>query len=219
MISIAEMAACLLQPNEREAVLGDLTESGADAWNALCSVLGFVVRQQLEPWRTWRPWLASCVALPGSLLLLGVSFGLSVDLRALLSHGSMRRTVAFEALLMLAWAWTSGFMVGSLSRRTRWMSAALSAAPCLSCVLRFQDTSLSRFCVLLFVAPAVMGAAQGMRRVPLQLSTAIALATAITGLMLVWSGIYAWNWPLLLPAWWLVVTAKRSEGTKQEMGA
>jgi hypothetical protein len=57
-------------------------------------VLEFVVRQQLEPWRTLRPWLASCVALPGSLLLLGVSFGLSVDLRALLSHGSMRRTVA-----------------------------------------------------------------------------------------------------------------------------
>jgi hypothetical protein len=219
MISIPEMAACLLQPNEREAVLGDLTESGADTWNALCSVLGFVVRQQLEPWRSWQPWLASCVALSGGLLLLGVSFGLSVDLRALLSHGSMRRTLAFEAVLMLAWAWTSGFMVGSLSRRTRWMSTALCAAPCLSCVLRFHDTSISRFCVLLFVAPAALGAVQGMRRVLLQPSTAVALATAITGLMLIWSGLYAWNWPLLLPAWWLVVTAKRSQGTKQEMSA
>jgi hypothetical protein len=213
------MAACLLQPDEREAVLGDLTESGADTWKALCSVLGLVARRQLEPWRSWQPWLASCVALCGSLLLLGVSFGLSMDLRALLSEGAMRRTLAFEALLMLVWAWTSGFMVGSLSRRTRWMSAVLCAAPCLSCVLRFHDTSISRFCVLLFVAPAVLGAVQGMRRVLLQPSTAIALAAAVTGLMLVWSGLYACNWPLLLPAWWLVVTAKRSEGAKQERSA
>jgi hypothetical protein len=213
------MAACLLQPDEREAVLGDLTESGADTWKALCSVLGLVARRQLEPWRSWQTWLASCVALCGSLLLLGVSFGLSMDLRALLSEGAMRRTLAFEALLMLVWAWTSGFMVGSLSRRTRWMSAVLCAAPCLSCVLRFHDTSISRFCVLLFVAPAVLGAVQGMRRVLLQPSTAIALAAAVTGLMLVWSGLYACNWPLLLPAWWLVVTAKRSEGAKQERSA
>jgi uncharacterized membrane protein YhaH (DUF805 family) len=142
-----------------------------------------------------------------------------MDLRALLSEGAMRRTLAFEALLMLVWAWTSGFMVGSLSRRTRWMSAVLCAAPCLSCVLRFHDTSISRFCVLLFVAPAVLGAVQGMRRVLLQPSTAIALAAAVTGLMLVWSGLYACNWPLLLPAWWLVVTAKRSEGAKQERSA
>lgn len=219
MTRIPEMAACLLQPDEREAVLGDLTESGADTWKALCSVLGLVARRQLEPWRSWQPWLASCVALCGSLLLLGVSFGLSMDLRALLSEGAMRRTLAFEALLMLVWAWTSGFMVGSLSRRTRWMSAVLCAAPCLSCVLRFHDTSISRFCVLLFVAPAVLGAVQGMRRVLLQPSTAIALAAAVTGLMLVWSGLYACNWPLLLPAWWLVVTAKRSEGAKQERSA
>jgi hypothetical protein len=219
MISIQEMAAFLLQPDEREAVLGDLTESGADTWNAFCSVLGLMVRQQLEPWRSWQPWLASCVALAGSLLLLGVSFGLSMDLSALLRHGDIRRTLAFEALLMPAWAWTSGFMVGSLSRRTRWMSAALCATPCLSCVLRFHDTSISRFCVLLFVAPAVLGAVQGMRRVVLQPSTAIALAAAVTGLVLAWNGLYACNWLLLLPAWWLVVTAKRFDATKQEMSA
>jgi hypothetical protein len=219
MTSMAEIVVGLLQPDEREAVLGDLAESGAGAWERLLSVLGFVARQQLESWRSWQQWAASSVALPGSLLLLGVSFALSKDSLSLLRRGPMRGTVVFEALLLLAWAWTSGFMVGSLSRRTRWVSAALCAAPCLSCVLRFHETSLSRFCVLLFLAPAVVGAAQGMRRVRLHLLTAITLAAAMTALMLAWSGMSAWNWPLLLPAWWLVVTAERSEGSEQEMAA
>ena len=216
MTSMVERVAGLLQPDEREAVLGDLAESGAGAWKGLCSVVGFVARQQLELWRNWRPWAASSVALPASLLLLGVSFGLSQDSLALPRGGSLRGTVLCEALLLLAWAWTSGFVVGSLSRRTRWVSAALCAVPCFSCVLRFQDTSLSRFCVLLFLAPAVAGAMQGTRCRQLSRSTAIALATAVTVLMLGWSGMCLWNWPLLLPAWWLVVTAKGSEGPAGE---
>lgn len=219
MTSMVELAAGLLRPEEREAVLGDLAESGANVWTGLSSVLGFAVRQQLELWRSWQPWVASSVALPGSLLLLGISFSLSRDLLPLLRRGSMREAVVFEALLLLGWAWTSGFVVGSLSRRTRWVSAALCAAPCISCVSRFQDPSLSRFCVLLFLAPAAVGAAQGMHRVRLNFLTAVSLATSITGLMFLSSGMYARNWLLLLPAWWLVITAERSDRTEKETPA
>ncbi len=218
MTSLVEMAAGFLGADEREVVLGDLAESGADVWSGLRSVLGFVVRQQLELWRSWRrPWVASGVSLPGSLLLLGVSFALSEDARNLRRSGSIHWTILCEVLLMLAWAWTSGFMVGSLSRRTRWISTALCAIPCLSCVLRFQDTSLSRFCVLLFLAPGVVGAIQGIRRVQMQLRHAVVLATAMTGLMLVWSGMSAWNWSLLLPSWFLVGRGERSEGSRKGM--
>jgi len=209
---IVEMAASFLRPDEGEAVLGDLAESGEGPWKALCAVAGLVTRQQLEPWRSWRPWVASSVALPASLLLLGVSFGLSVDSVNLLHDGPVRGTVVCEALLMLAWAWMGGFMVGSLSRRTRWISAVLCAVPCLSCVLRFHDSSLSRFCVLLFLVPGVVGSVQGMRHVRLNFTMAVVLATAVSGLMLAWSGMYAWYWPLLLPAWFLVATANRSRG-------
>ncbi len=209
MTSMVEMLAGLLRPDLRETVLGDLAESGADAWEGLCSVLGLVIRHQMEPWRSWQPWAAGGLALPGSLLLLGVSFGLSHDLLPVLRRGSMRGAVVFELVLMLAWAWTAGFMVGSLSRRTRWVSAALCAAPCLSCVLRFQDTTLSRFCVLLFLGPALAGAVLGVRRVRLGLLTAIALATSVTWLMLIWQGMSVFNWPLVFPAWWLVLTAER----------
>ncbi len=217
MTSLVEMAAGFLGADEREVVLGDLAESGADVWSGLRSVLGFVVRQQLELWRSWRPWVASGVSLPGSLLLLGVSFALSEDARNLRRSGSIHWTILCEVLLMLAWAWTSGFMVGSLSRRTRWISIALCAIPCLSCVLRFQDTSLPRFCVLMFLAPGVVGAIQGIRRVRLQLRNAVVLATAITGLMSVWSGMSAWNWPLLLPALFLVAMGEGSEESRKEM--
>ena len=209
MSSLAEMAAIFVAPKDRDAVLGDLAETGASGWSALGSVLGLVVRQQMELWRAWQPWVAGSVAFAGSLLLLGVSFGLSMDSRSLLHGERGYGSVVCEALLMLSWAWTSGFAVGSLSRKTRWVNGILCAIPCLSCVLRFQDTSLSRLCVLLFLLPAVVGAVQGVRRARLSHRTALTLAIAMTALMLVWGSMYMRNWFLFLPAWWLVAHAER----------
>ena len=209
MSSLAEMATIFLTPRDRDAVLGDLAETGANGWNAFASVLGLAMRQQMELWRCWQPWVAGSVAFAGSVLLLGVSFGLSVDSRHLLRGERGYGSMLCEALLMLLWAWTSGFVVASLSGKTRWVSAILCAIPCLSCVLRFQDTSLSRLCVLLFLLPAVVGAVQGACRARLSHRTALTLAIAMTALMFVWDGMYMRNWFLLLPAWWLVAHAER----------
>ena len=220
MSSLAEMATIFLGPKDRDAVLGDLAEKGASGWSALGSVLGLVVRQQMELWRAWQPWVASSVAFAGSLLLLSVSFGLSVDSRHLLRGERGYGSLLCEALLMLSWAWTSGFVVGSLSGKTRWVSGILCAISCLSCVLRFQDTSLSRLCVLLFLLPGVVGAAQGVRRARLSHRTALTLAIAMTALMLVWSGmLYMQNWLLFLPAWWLVAHADRSKLSNEKAAA
>jgi hypothetical protein len=218
MSSLAEMAAILLSPKDREAVLGDLAEMGAGEWSALSSVLGLVVRRQVELWRAWQPWVASSTAFAGSVLLLSVSFGLSVDSRYLLRGERGFGSVLCEALLMLSWAWTTGFVAGSISVKTRWVSGILCAIPCLSCVLRFQDTSLSRMCVLMFLLPGVAGALQGVRRARLPHRTALTLAIAMTALMLVWSGMYRRNWFLFLPAWWLVAHAERS-GLSNEKAA
>ncbi|HYK38218.1 hypothetical protein [Alloacidobacterium sp.] len=211
------MATILLAPTDRDVVLGDLEETGVIGWSALGSVLGLVMRQQMELWRAWQPWVASSMAFAGSLLLLGVSFGLSVNSRHLLRGERGYGSVLCEALLMLSWAWTSGFVVGSLSGKTRWVSGILCAIPCLSCVLRFHDTSLSRLCVLLFLLPAVIGAVQGVRRARLSHRTALTLAIAMTALMLVWGGRYMWNWFLFLPAWWLVAHAERSEPSNKKV--
>ena len=219
MSSMSEMATIFLAPKDRDAVLGDLAETGTRGWSALGSVLGLVVRQQTELWRAWQPWVASGVAFAGSLLLLGVSFGLSVDSRDLLRGERGYGSVLCEALLMLSWAWTSGFVAGSLSGKTRWMSGILCATPCLSCVLRFQDTSLSRLCVLLFLLPGVVGAVQGVRRARLSHRTALTLAIAMTVLMLVWGSMYMRNWFLFLPAWWLVADAERSKLSNEKVAA
>jgi len=219
MSSLAEMATIFLAPKDRDAVMGDLAETGVSGWSALGSVLGLVVRQQMELWRAWRPWIASSVAFTGSLLLLGVSFGLSVDSRHLLRGERGCSSVLCEALLMLSWAWTSGFVVGSLSAKTRWVSGILCAIPCLSCVLRFHDTSLSRLCVLLFLLPAVVGAVQGVRRDRLSHRTAVTLAIAMIALMLVWGDMYMRNWFFSLPAWWLVAHAERSKLSSERMAA
>jgi hypothetical protein len=199
--------------------LGDLAETGTRGWSALGSVLGLVVRQQTELWRAWQPWVASGVAFAGSLLLLGVSFGLSVDSRDLLRGERGYGSVLCEALLMLSWAWTSGFVAGSLSGKTRWMSGILCATPCLSCVLRFQDTSLSRLCVLLFLLPGLVGAVRGARHARVSRRTALTLAIATTTLMLAWGGMYMRNWFLLLPAWWLVAHAERSKLSNEKARA
>jgi hypothetical protein len=219
MSSMSEMATIFLAPKDRDAVLGDLVETGTRGWSALGSVLGLVVRQQTELWRAWQPWVASGVAFAGSLLLLGVSFGLSVDSRDLLRGERGYGSVLCEALLMLSWAWTSGFVAGSLSGKTRWMSGILCATPCLSCVLRFQDTSLSRLCVLLFLLPGLVGAVRGARRARVSRRTALTLAIATTTLMLAWGGMYMRNWFLLLPAWWLVAHAERSKLSNEKARA
>lgn len=219
MSSLAEMATIFLAAKDRDAVLGDLAETGAGGWSALGSVLGLVVRQQMELWRVWQPWVASSVAFAGSLLLLGVSFGLSVDSRHLLRGERGYGSVLCEALLMLLWAWTNGFVVGSLSEKTRWVSGVLCVIPCLSCVLRFQDTSLSRLCVLLFLLPGVVGVVQGVCRARLSLRTALTLSIATTALMVVWDGMYMRNWSLVLPAWWLVAHAERSKLSNEKTAA
>ena len=138
MSSLAEMAAILLAPKDRDAVLGDLEETGAGRWSALRSVLGLVVRQQIEFWRAWQPWVASSVAFAGSLLLLGVSFGLSVHSRHLLRGERGYGSVLCEALLMLLWACASGFVVGG--------SAAFCARSRASPVCFAFRTPLSRVC-------------------------------------------------------------------------
>ncbi len=207
--SLLEITARLLPAQQREAVLGDLAEAEESAGRSMFAIAGLIARQELEPWRTWRPWLAGALGLPGSLLLLGASFSLSMSLRPVL-RGDFTRLMPhlfLAATLLIAWSWTSGFLITFLSRRTLWVSAVLCLAPCLSCVLRFREPSISRICVLLFLAPGVLGVLQGKRSKCLHFSTVIVVAIITTVLMLAWSEMFIWNWALVIPSWFLVAIA------------
>lgn len=207
--SAANAVARLLPHNLCEPVLGDLVEGGATPLGTLLALLNLVARKHLDLWRNWNPWLAAAMSLYGSLLLLGASFSLSMNLRPILSGSSAHtsNSLLLQALLLILWAWTAGFAIGSLSRATVWASGALCIAPCLSCLLRFREPSLSRFCVLIFLAPALLGAISGMRRRNMHFRSALLLALATTALMFAFTGVGIWNWLLLAPGWFLVTTA------------
>jgi hypothetical protein len=231
--SFVEAAARLLAQDEREAVLGDLTEADENAWQGLLGVLGLVFRREAVLWKSWRPWLAGFgVALPGSFQLMGASVSVSWGYLTLrspellqkssLTLGSGSLVLLCQELLLIGWSWTGGFVVGSVSRRTLWASTVLCYSPCLFCLSRFRIESLSRFCLLLFLLPAIWGVHQGLRISRMKLSWAIALAITISALMLSdWSsGAHRWwapsrwtlDWVLCWPAWYLVATARRFSG-------
>jgi hypothetical protein len=219
---LVEVVACLLERDEREAVLGDLAETGEGAWRGLLDVLGLVVRRQILHWRNWRPWLAVFgLALPGSLLLMGFSVSVSSVFERL-AHRSILigsphpiHEAFFQllcpGLLLISGSWSCGFVIGSMSRRTLWVSIASSCFPCLFCLARFREPSLSRLCLFLFLLPAIWGVRQALRLTQLNLSLAIFLAIAITILTLLPTnsrGVWALNWTLVWPAWYIVASAQ-----------
>ncbi len=69
---LAEKLSRLLEPDERDAALGDFAESGIAGGSALIEVLGLIARRQAALWNDWRPWvaLAGVVAPLGMLLSL-----------------------------------------------------------------------------------------------------------------------------------------------------
>src|SRR6266436_2244279 len=117
--SLAEIATHLLQRDEREAVLGDLSETDESAWRGLLDVLGLVIRRQLLLWKSWRPWLSGFgLALPGSFLLMGASVEVSLTYQQLAGPRILDRQVFLmcQVFLLAAWSWSGGFVVGRLSR-------------------------------------------------------------------------------------------------------
>jgi hypothetical protein len=236
---LVDAASRLLERPEREVVLGDLCEADGNAGKGLLDVLGLVVRRHAALWRNWRPWLAGFgLALPASFLLMGVSLSVTngyqlcawllrnyhlFDPKLLretgLTVGPEIRFFFCQFLLLVGVAWTGGFVVGRLSRRTLWASALLCLSPCLFCLARFRIPEMSRVSLLLFLLPAIWGAWFGLRAVRIEVGPAVVVAIANTALMVgVWSVAHAWstsglwmaNWLLLWPAWYLVVSGWQS---------
>jgi hypothetical protein len=214
--SLTEVAAHLLRDEEREVVLGDLSEAHESTWPGLLDVLGLVTRRQLLFWKSWRPWLSGFgLVLPSSFQLMGASVGVSMAYQSLTGPRSLNQLslFVFQVLLLTAWSWSGGFVVGKLSRQTLWASVLLCFPPCLFCLARFRIPALSRASLLLFLLPAVVGAFQGMRGIQIRLKAALALAVSVTALMVFqWSSSRLWfvNWSLIWPIWYIVSTARHA---------
>jgi len=226
--AFVECAAKVLPPGEREPVLGDMIEADESVSHALRGVVGLVVRRQTEIWKSWRPWLAGFgVALPNTFFLMGASLSVASSYMRLLcpemlAQASLNKSSAivvllWQALLLLGWSWTGGFVVGSVSKRTVWASTLLCYVPCLVCLSEFRMGSMPRFSLLLFVLPAIWGAHRALRNSRVRLSSALIVALGLTLLIvptLSRSRIQALspqnvllNWVLSIPAWYLVFAA------------
>jgi hypothetical protein len=236
--SLVETTAQLLQSDQREAVLGDLAEAGESAWQALLAILSLILRWQAALWRSWRPWLAAFgVSLPASLMLMGVSLSVTQSYQRVLTQNISQGALLTPSLLLLmaqvflliGWSWSSGFAVGSLSRKTIWISVLFCCSPCLFCLERFRVPSLSRFSLLLFLIPAILGARQGWHRSRFKLSAAVAFALTLTMLTIVsWnsSGREWWTprvWVLetilIWPVWYLAANAYGQRRARREQVA
>jgi hypothetical protein len=217
---LLELGTRLLDPEEREVVLGDLAETHESTWRGLLDVFGLVLRRQAGLWRDRRPWVAGfAVAIPSSYLLMIASFSVTCTYQRLVNHRVFVGhwptghegfpLLLCHMLLLIAWSWTAGCVVGSVSRRTLWASVVLAAISSLLFLCR-SDLGL---CFFLFLPPAILGVRRGWRGSRISFRAASVLTLTMTVLMVsAWSNDALWaaNWALLGPALHLVAGARRS---------
>jgi hypothetical protein len=135
----------MLDASEREAVRGDLMESGEGAGLAAWNVLGLVMRRQIALWKGWQPWLALfCFVVPlGMLISLAsrrLADGNAIDVWFYANNWDWHLVgyagfwneffqivpgviMSFGALV--CWSWTCGFVITFVSGRTIWFNGAL----------------------------------------------------------------------------------------------
>lgn len=134
---VTELVARALDQDEREAVLGDLAESGANELRRFLEIAGLVLRRQAAEWRHWRPWLALVFLIaPLGLFLSVVSKFISQQTAVYLwlyanntnwdllhnrgfwyELGSSSLLVSGIYLKLACWSWAVGFVLGYVTRK------------------------------------------------------------------------------------------------------
>lgn len=62
--ALAVRLSAVLEPTERDAVLGDLQESDERGWSAAAAVAGLATRRVWEVWRRTDPWALAVLLIP-----------------------------------------------------------------------------------------------------------------------------------------------------------
>jgi hypothetical protein len=212
---VVDVVSRALEPDERTAVRGDLSETRATSGQALLDVLGLVVRRHTELWMDWKPWLALAGIVVPLGLLLGHLSNAWADGHAIyawlyvnnwtwgfLDSPGARRDLLYTTMrfvlngvTLVGWSWSAGFVLGSLSRRTSWVTVSLFCLAALGGALADDasnpnnPTSSSTFYSLIWpvllptlvvVVPSLAGLRRAHRAAALPLLHAIVWAVAVT---------------------------------------
>jgi hypothetical protein len=224
--AIVEVSSRLLESGEREVVLGDLFEANEGTGRALLDILGLFLRRQAALWKGWQPWLAAVVIAPSmGYLLVTVSLSVSCTFQRLVFHKVFTKwyptghegyfLLLCHVFLLVAWSWAGGYIVGWISRGTVCVSAVAALFPAFwghDVIGVLKEPSL-----FLFTLPAIWGIHCGLKRMPISLWFASALAVAVTVIMIVaWNSQALWirNWWLIWPGWFLVLVAWNLDAKK-----
>ncbi len=236
--AIVDRIAVLLSPCDREAILGDLTESGATPASSLCAVLGFVLRRQFLCWLSWRPWfVAIALASTTTWLLMSNSVDVATDAMkwywgpASWHYAPQRLTDFTLSLLRLsAAAWPAGFAAARISRRTLWGSMLLLLGPSIHCLRLFHVETrfdhriiqLSPFVLFLYLPMMISGIRAGLHNLRpspwLTLPLIIPYCVQLIPLMKIQNGptFVVWILILLWPCWYLIwLTLPSTRHTKE----
>jgi hypothetical protein len=227
-LMLESLAKALLEPGEREAVLGDLLEMNTNTFRAVRELCGLFARRQLALWTDWRPWLAGpALALPSSFLLMGLSLGVSQQVIQAASSGisrSLHWSLLSQIALLIGFSFSAGFAVSWLSRRTLWVSAALCFSANLFCLSRFPAGNISRFSLIVFLLPGVIGILTGLNVSTVPLLPAMTTAVGLTVLTIVTrltSGPAWWElvglmfyFTMLWPGWFVAAMAYQLQGRR-----
>jgi hypothetical protein len=141
---MVDAASLLLDSAERDAVCGDLAESGESGSRALREVLSLVVRRRAAGLQGWRPWLTIVGLTVPLSVLVSLQSRRTADGTAIylwlyvnnwdwtIIHNSVfwqelaqcAPGVLLSYLALACWSWTTGLLVGFFARRILWFSGA-----------------------------------------------------------------------------------------------
>lgn len=140
---LVEWFSRALDPQDRDAVLGDLSESGISGAHALRDICSLWIRRQLTEWRRPAPWIALLtLVIPLGLLLGAISLWVadfSAPIFRAMNHWRGLDPFLFffsitldwqwlSPAMLASWSWSVGCAIGSVSRRAAPLNALLLAA-------------------------------------------------------------------------------------------
>jgi len=194
------LLARFLDPEAGEAVLGDLHESRATAWQAARELLLLLLYRQLACWQTSKPWLVLlAVVLPIGILLsqIGRNIGAFAVMQlwtrahsggwfhGALPHDRTLIAVACISSAVFLQAWCAGFVAATISRSTLPISACVLALLWLFESLVWPLRSATAWYTLaasfaLLIAPSALGMKSGFHAQFIRPGLAIALIGSVT---------------------------------------